>query len=90
LAWTRTSLAVLANGAILMLRDTHSDAGALHFVAACVAAVLALSTYLIGFRRQRLLAQRPLPDRISPRREVYLTGVSVIALILLSGLSVTE
>ena len=89
MAWTRTSLAVLANGAILLLRDTPSGAGALHFVAAGVAAVLALSTYLIGVRRQRLLAQRPLPDRISPRREVYLTGVSVIALILLSGLSAT-
>ena len=89
MAWTRTSLAVLANGAILLLRDTPSDAGALHFVVAGVAAVLAISTYLIGVRRQRLLAQRPLPDRISPRREVYLTGVSVIALILLSGLSAT-
>ena len=89
MAWTRTSLAVLANGAILMLRDTHSGAGALHFVAAGVATVLALSTFLIGVRRQRLLAQRPLPDRVSPRREVYLTGVSVIGLILLSGLSVT-
>ena len=89
MAWTRTSLAVLANGAILMLRDTHSGSSPLHFVAAGVAAVLALSTYLIGVRRQRLLAQRPLPDRISPRREVYLTGGSVIALILLSGLSVT-
>src|SRR5215470_14453562 len=56
LAWTRTSLAVLANGAILLLRDTHSGAGVLHFVAAGVAAVLALLIYLIGLRRQRLLA----------------------------------
>jgi Domain of unknown function (DUF202) len=89
LAWTRTSLAVLANGAILLLRDSHSGAGALQFVAAGVAAVLALTTYLVGVRRQRLLSQRPLPDRISPRREVYLTGGSVIALIVISGLSVT-
>jgi Domain of unknown function (DUF202) len=88
LAWTRTSLAVLANGAILLIRDTHGEASALQFVAAGVAAVLALSTYLIGVRRQRTLAHRPLPDRISPRREVYLTGVSVIALILISVLSV--
>ena len=51
------------------------------------AAVLALATYLIGFRRQRVLARRPLPYRISPRREVYLTGVSIIALILISELS---
>jgi len=89
LAWTRTSLAVLANGGLLLLRDADSTAGALHLVAAGVAVALALSTYLIGVRRQRLLARRPLPDRISPRREVYLTGVSIIALILISELALT-
>jgi uncharacterized membrane protein YidH (DUF202 family) len=86
LAWTRTSLAVLANGVLLLLRDTHS---ALQFVAAGSAAVLALSTYLIGLRRQRILARQPLPDRISPRREVYLTGVAIIALTLITTLSLT-
>jgi uncharacterized membrane protein YidH (DUF202 family) len=84
LAWTRTSLAVLANGVLLLLRDTHS---ALHFVAAGMAAVLAVSTYLIGVRRQRLLAHRPLPDRLSPRREVYLTGISIIALMMIGVLA---
>jgi uncharacterized membrane protein YidH (DUF202 family) len=86
LAWTRTSLAVLANGVLLSLKDTRS---VVHLAAAVAAAALALSTYLIGVRRQRILAQRPLPDRISPRRQVYLTGASVIALILLSGLALT-
>ena len=89
LAWTRTSLAVLANGAILLLQRTHSDARPLHFVAAGVAALLALAVYLIGVRRQRILARRPLPDRISPRREVYLTGGAIIALILISALALT-
>jgi Domain of unknown function (DUF202) len=89
LAWTRTSLAVLANGALLLLRDTHRSAGALPLVAAGVAAMLALWIYLIGVRRQRLLARRPLPQRISPRREVYLAGVSIVALILISALSLT-
>jgi uncharacterized membrane protein YidH (DUF202 family) len=89
LAWTRTSLAVLANGAILLLQRTHSDAGPLRLVAAGIAAVLALAAYLIGVRRQRILAQRPLPDRISPRREVYLTGGAVITLILISALALT-
>jgi hypothetical protein len=87
MSWTRTSLAVLANGVVLLLRDTHGAASALQLVAAGAAALLALSTYLIGVRRQRVLARRPLPYRISPRREVYLTGVSIIALILISGLS---
>ena len=89
LAWTRTSLAVLANGVLLLLRDTHTDASALHRAAAGVAGMLALSIYLIGVRRQRLLARRPLPDRISPRHEVYLTGASIIALILISALALT-
>ena len=87
MSWTRTSLAVLANGVVLLLRDTHGVASALQLVAAGAAALLALSTYLIGVRRQRVLARRPLPYRMSPRREVYLTGVSIIALILISGLS---
>jgi uncharacterized membrane protein YidH (DUF202 family) len=87
LAWTRTSLAVLANGAILLVRDTHGTASTLQLVATGAAAVLALLTYLIGVRRQRILARRPLPDRISPRHEVYLTGGSVIALILMSALA---
>jgi len=78
---------VLANGAILLIRDTHGKPTAPQLVAACLAALLALATYLIGVRRQRMLAQRPLPDRISPRREVYLTGGSIIALIVISALA---
>ena len=80
---------MLANGAILLIRDTHGKPSAPQLVAAGVAAVLALTTYLIGVRRQRMLAQRPLPDRISPEREVYLTGGAVIALILISALALT-
>jgi uncharacterized membrane protein YidH (DUF202 family) len=87
LAWTRTSLAVLANGFILLIQHTHRDARPLQFVAAGVAALLAVAIYLIGVRRQRLLAKRPLPSHISPQREVYLTGASIIALILVSALA---
>jgi hypothetical protein len=57
-------------------------------VAAGFAALLALSTCLIAVRRQRTLAKRPLPSRISPRRDVYLVGSSIIALILVAALSV--
>ena len=89
LAWTRTSLAVLANGFILLIQHTHGDVRPLHLVAAGIAAVLALATYLIGVRRQRLLAKRPLPSDISPRRAVYLTGGAVIGLIVISALALT-
>lgn len=87
LAWTRTSLGLLANGALLLIRDFHGDAGPLGLAAVAAAAVLALSTYLIGVGRQRTLARRPLPERLSPRRQVYLLGVSVVALIVVSVLS---
>ena len=86
LAWTRTSLGVLANGLLLLLKDPHRDS--LRMVAAGFAALLALSTYLIAARRQRTLAKRPLPRHISPRREVHLVGASIAVLILISVLSV--
>lgn len=84
LAWTRTSFAVLANGALLMLRDlTHHTSG-FGRIAAPVAVVIAFATYLIGARRQRLLSTRPLPQRITPRREVYLLTAAVLMLIVVS------
>jgi uncharacterized membrane protein YidH (DUF202 family) len=86
LSWTRTSLAFLANGALLLIPDIHNGGGIFGWVAAGLAAMLALSTYLIGVRRQRTLARRPLPARISPRREVYALGTSVVVLILISVL----
>jgi uncharacterized membrane protein YidH (DUF202 family) len=89
LAWTRTSLGVLANGALLLLKDVHRVAYELRFVAVAFAALLTLSTYLVAARRQRMLAKRPLPTQISPRREVYLVGSAIIVLIVISVLSVT-
>ena len=89
LAWTRTSLGVLANGALLLLKDAHRDASALRFVAAVFAALLAVATYLIAARRQRTLAKRPLPKHISPRREVYLVGTAIVVLIVVSVVSIT-
>jgi uncharacterized membrane protein YidH (DUF202 family) len=88
LAWTRTSLGVLGNGLLLLLKDPHRDANSLRLVAAGFAALLALSTCLIAARRQRNLAKRPLPSHISPRRDVYLVGSSIAVLILVAALSV--
>ena len=89
LAWTRTSFAVLANGALLILRDFHSYAGLLRLAAAGLAVTVTLSTYLIGVRRQRTLGRRPLPQRITPGREVHLVGISVLVLIFTSALALT-
>jgi uncharacterized membrane protein YidH (DUF202 family) len=90
LAWTRTSFAFLANGALLTvrdlhgIRDLHGVRGPAGLIPAGLAAVVALCTYLIALQRQRTLARRPLPTRICPRRQVYLVGAAVLALILLT------
>lgn len=81
LAWTRMLLAVLANGALLMVRGSHAYNASGWPIAVGLAGILALITRLIGRRRQRTLALRPLPQRITPRREVYLVGISVLVLI---------
>jgi uncharacterized membrane protein YidH (DUF202 family) len=89
LAWTRTSFAVLANGALLTLRDFHSHSGPLRFLGAGLAVTFALSTYLISARRHRTLGSLPLPNRIAPRREVHLVGMSVLTLTLVSALALS-
>jgi uncharacterized membrane protein YidH (DUF202 family) len=87
LAWTRTLLAVLANGALLMARSNHGYNGSIRLFAVGLAVTLALITCLIGRRRQRTLTHRPLPQRITPRREVYLVGISVLVLILVAAVA---
>jgi uncharacterized membrane protein YidH (DUF202 family) len=84
LAWTRTSFAVLANGALLMLRDVEDHTAGPGMVAAAVAVAVAVLTYLIGIRRQRRLLTRPLPQRITPRREVYALAGTILLLIAVS------
>jgi uncharacterized membrane protein YidH (DUF202 family) len=87
LAWTRTSLAVLVNGALLMARDFDTYEP-IRIVAIGLAVAIALSAYLIGLRRQRTLARRPLPPRITPRLEVHLMALSVLVLIVVSAVTV--
>jgi uncharacterized membrane protein YidH (DUF202 family) len=87
LAWTRTLLAVLANGALLMVRSNHGYDGSTRPFAVGLAVTLALTTCLLGRRRQRTLTHRPLPQRITPRGEVYLVGISVLALILVAAVA---
>jgi uncharacterized membrane protein YidH (DUF202 family) len=90
LAWTRTSLALLANGALLMLRDPRSVPGRLGLAAVGFAVVVALAAYVIGRRRQSLLSSRPLPHSLTPRLEVYLLGFAVLGLIVVSLLTATR
>jgi uncharacterized membrane protein YidH (DUF202 family) len=85
LAWTRTSFAFLVNGALLTIKDLHGPKGVAALTAACVALVAALSTYVISLQRQRTLQQRPIPARITPRRQVYIVGIAALLLIVMTA-----
>jgi Domain of unknown function (DUF202) len=90
LSWSRTSFGVLGNGALVLVRDLGDDPGPPHLVAAGLAAVIAVTTYLLGRLRQRALAQRPLPTPLAPRREIRLIGASVVILIVVTTLTLPQ
>lgn len=81
LAWSRTSLGVLVNGVLLILRQPHHYDTPLRPIAAGLAGIIAVVIYLVGIRRERTLEQRPLPHRVSARTEVQLVGIAVLVLI---------
>jgi uncharacterized membrane protein YidH (DUF202 family) len=87
LSWSRTSFGVLGNGALLLVRDLGHDPSPPRLLAAGLAAVIAVTTYLLGYQRQRVLAQRPLPTRLAPRRQIRLIGASVLVLIVVTALT---
>ncbi len=87
LAWTRTSFAFLANGALLMIRNLHGSVRPTGLIPAALAGAVALGTFLIALQRQRTLQQRPLPERITPRRQVHVIGTAVLALIVVTTLA---
>ncbi|MCA1836342.1 MAG: DUF202 domain-containing protein [Actinobacteria bacterium] len=87
LSWSRTSLGVLGNGALLMLRDLHHYTGPLRLLPAGLAVVIATATYLAGVQRQRVLRRRPLPAPLAPRRQIRLIGASVLVLIVVTALA---
>lgn len=84
LAWTRTSFAFLANGALLTIKDIHGAKGVAALILAGLAGVAALCTYVIAVQRQRTLQRRPIPTRITPRRQVYVVGIAALLLIVMT------
>ncbi len=84
LAWSRTSFAFLVNGALLMIRDLHGSVGPAGLIPAILAGAVALATYVIAFQRQRILQRRPVPQRITPRRPVYIIGIATLVLVVVT------
>jgi uncharacterized membrane protein YidH (DUF202 family) len=86
LSWTRTSLAIWANGVLLLVKDVVGRGHWTGFAGAATAAVIAVGVLVIGARRQRVLSRRLTAD-ISPRREVFIAGGAVLFLILVVSLT---
>ncbi|MGO9153576.1 DUF202 domain-containing protein [Mycobacterium sp.] len=87
LAWTRTSFALLANGALLTIKNLDRAHGLPGLIPALLAATAASCTYMIALQRQRTLERRPIPARITPRRQVYIVGIAVLLLITVTAVA---
>jgi len=87
LAWSRISLAVLANGVLLIVRVWRDPGDWLQMIAIVLAFAIAVATYRLGLRRQRVLARRPLPTPITAGFEVQFVGWSVLVLIFVTALA---
>ncbi|UZJ23410.1 DUF202 domain-containing protein [Rhodococcus antarcticus] len=61
LAWSRTSLALLGNGALVLLRHLHVDGRPVEVVLAALAVALAVAVALVGRHRNRLLLRGDTP-----------------------------
>ncbi len=86
LAWSRTSLGVAANAALLAIRELgHAKLG-LALVPASLALVLAVATAIYGRHRTRALRHAPRPAPLAPSRAVLGVGSGVVLLGILSGI----
>lgn len=83
LAWTRTSLAVVVSGGLVLLKDPgmaqlvdHHGRIGVGVAAATVAGAL----FLVGVRRRRTLSARPHRNGTAARLEVFGAASAVLAL----------
>lgn len=89
LAWERTALGLLANGALFMLRGTDASGPAL-LIPAAAALALAILAAVIGVRRRRRIARCLLGSGTrthtvpAPTIEVLMLGAGMTTLCLLT------
>jgi uncharacterized membrane protein YidH (DUF202 family) len=82
LAWTRTSLAVVVTGGLLLLKDRQVAGQHEHperIAVGAGAATIAFAVYLVGVRRRRALTVKP-PVHSTARGQVIATGAAVMTL----------
>jgi uncharacterized membrane protein YidH (DUF202 family) len=87
LAWTRTSFAFLVNGVLLTIKDWHGAKDPAAVIPAALAGAAALCSFLITLQRQRTLGRRPIPERITVRTPLYVVGVAVLVLIVVTAMT---
>ncbi|GAB3677791.1 DUF202 domain-containing protein [Salinisphaera aquimarina] len=80
LSWTRSSLAFLVNGALLLIRGEIYAPTSIHLAACTIAFVLAFFTMLMAYRRRRTLALRPLPEDLASPVALMLVGGGTVIL----------
>lgn len=83
LSWTRTSVAILANGLLVAGRDLLVDPSRWHLItttAVVVSAAAAGAVYLTGRARSKVLMRDPLPDRVAAPTAITLTAAAVLVL----------
>lgn len=86
LAWSRTALGVLANAALLAVREVGAARPSAAMIAVALAAVVALATIVVGWQRSLVLRRVPLSTRLAPTLAVPLIGWSVVVLAVVSGM----
>ena len=67
-----------------MVRNLHGSVGPAGLIPAVLAGAVALGTYVIATQRQQTLQQHPIPTRITARRPVYIIGIAVVVLIVVT------
>ena len=84
LAWDRTALALLGNGALLVMRDAGST-HPLRLVAAVLSALLAAMCGVLARTRAQTLAARGVDDGLpAPTAAVFLLGGGVVLISVLA------
>lgn len=81
LAWTRTSLAVVLGGMLILLKDrdlARLPQQPLQLAAGLTAGAVSVAIFLTGRRRKQRLSARPLVTPVTARREVIWTAVAVL------------
>ena len=81
LAWQHTGLAMLANGALLLLH--HPPGQGPRLAPAALAGLLAALTWALGRRRRRVLRERPVDAVVLPVRYAVTVATGLVALTVL-------